>query len=369
MTAGARVVAGGRTQVVVARAEVVLVVGVAEVTPGGTIRHEIVGGEVGQARRRGRARTAAGERDRRTGVQGTGRVVAVTLQDLVVLHPACVGGEVAAAIFGAHADEQRGFTAEAVGDVAVGQGELCRIGRGAAGDHITELDGAGAAEVVLVLIEVVLTRDLDALEVLLRDEVHDACDGIRTVDGGSATGQDFHALDELRGDLVEVGCRLTDAAVGHATTVDEHEGARGAETAEVDRRGARGAVGDRRVLRGEGLRQLVDEVLDAGDALRFDVSGGDLGDRAARLEVGLLDARTRDDDRLKCGGIGGILRVGERGDDRGRDRSEHQCTTHGECDGVGGTHEYPPKDGLPVDLITNTLHTLRHCGCNAIYCR
>jgi hypothetical protein len=22
---------------------------------------------------------------------------------------------------------------------------------------------------------------------------------------------------------------------------------------------------------------------------------------------------------------------------------------------VGGTHEYPPKDGLPVDLMTNTL--------------
>ena len=304
MTAGAHVVAGGRTQEVVGRAEVVLVGGVAEVAPVGTVRHEVVGGEVGEARRRGRARATAGERDRRARVQRAGREVTVALQDLVVLHPARVGGEVAAAIFGADADEERGFTAEAVGDVGLGQGELRRVGGGTAGDDIAQLDGAGAAEVVLVLVEAVLARDFDAFEVLLRDEVHDARHGVRTVHGRGTAGEHFHALDERRGDLVEVGCRLGHAAVGHATTVDEHEGARGAEATEVDRRGAGGAVGDRRVLRGEGLRQLVDEVLDAGDALRVDIGRRHLGDRAAGLKVGRLDARTGDDDGVELGGAG-----------------------------------------------------------------
>ncbi len=220
-----------------------------------------------------RRRAAATVRQRRGGVAGRGerarREVAVALQHFVVVADTGVGRDVAAAVFGADAHQDVELGATAVGDVVARQAELRRIGRRAALDHVTQLDGAVAIEVVLVLVEAVLGVELHALEVLLHDEVDDAADRVRAVHGRGAAGQDFDALDHRGRNLVEVGRRVGDAAVGHAATVDEHQGAGRAEAAQVDRRGTGGAVRHVRVLRGEGLRQLVDEVFDARHALRL----------------------------------------------------------------------------------------------------
>ena len=53
------------------------------------------------------------------------------------------------------------------------------------------LDGA----VLLVVVETVVDVELHALKMVVHDEVHDACNGIGTIDRRCPAGQDFHALD------------------------------------------------------------------------------------------------------------------------------------------------------------------------------
>ena len=91
------------------------------------------------------------------------------------------------------------FEALAVGNVIGRQLELVRVGRSASRDHVAQLHFAGAAVVVVVLVEAVLGVEFNALEVLLHDEVDDAADRVRSVHGGRAAGQDFDPLDHAAG--------------------------------------------------------------------------------------------------------------------------------------------------------------------------
>ena len=147
----------------------------------------------------------------------------------------------------------------------------------------------------------VLGINLNAFEVFLHDEVDDARNGVRTVHGRCAAGQNVNAVDELAGDEVEVSCRVVRRAVRHALAVDQDQRAGRAEVTQRDRRGTRGAVGNRRVLRSESLRQLDDEVFNARDALKLDVFRRHRRDRAGGRQVGLEDARTGNGDALLAG--------------------------------------------------------------------
>ena len=60
----------------------------------------------------------------------------------------------------------------------------------------------GVAVVVPVLAE--LAVNLEPFEVFLHDEVDDARDGIGTVCRGRTAGDDFDALDEAGGNLIEI---------------------------------------------------------------------------------------------------------------------------------------------------------------------
>ena len=235
---------------------------------------------------------------RRVGIERAGRVVAVALQHLVAVVHGRVGRDVAAAVAAVDADHQRQLLAFAVGHGVVRQGVLAGFTASRPAIVSRSFTAPGTAEVVLVPVEVVLGRDLDALEVLLHDEVDDAGHRVRAVHGRCAAGEDVDALDHLRRDLVDVrgrGCR-GDAAVRHAPAVDQHQRAGRAEAAQVQCCRAGRGVRHRDVLRRKSLRQLVDEVLDAGDALRHDIRRGDLRDGCRRLEVRGANARTRDDD-------------------------------------------------------------------------
>ena len=309
MTHRAEAVATVRTLVVVGRTEVVEVRASVE-------RSERVAGRLVDRERRARgvevarvARGRAAATVRQVDVTGRAerarREVTVALQHFVVVADTGIGRDVAAAVFGVDAHEDVELGAGTVGDVVARQPERGRVGRRAARDDVTQLDGAVAFEAVVVLVEAVLRVELHAFEVFLHDEVDDAADRVRTVDGRGAAGQDFDALDHGGRDLVQVGRRVGDAAVRQATTVDEDEGAGRAEAAQVDRCGTRRAVGDVRVLRSECLRQLVDQVFNARDALRGDVGAGDLRHGAGALDVRHLDAGTGDDDLFDLG----VLRV------------------------------------------------------------
>ncbi len=171
--------------------------------------------------------------------------------------------------------------------------ELRRIGRGAPGQ-------VAVGTVLRVLIGAAVVLDLNALERVVHDEVHDARDGVGTVHGRRTARQHFHPLDQRRRNVVEVGRVGGRTARRHALAVDEDEGAGRAEVAQVDGRCARCAVGNVAVLVGERLRQLVDDVgrrLQAGDR---DVLRGDGVDRARALECRRRDARTGDFHLFEC---------------------------------------------------------------------
>ncbi|EEF25216.1 conserved hypothetical protein, partial [Ricinus communis] len=69
------------------------------------------------------------------------------------------------------------------------------------------------------------------------DEVDDAGDGIRAVHGGRTARHRLHALDQRRGNRVDVG-REVRAGDGEAAAVDEHQVARRSQVAQVQRRRA-----------------------------------------------------------------------------------------------------------------------------------
>ena len=97
-------------------------------------------------------------------------------------------------------------------------------------------DGAQISRVVALLGDPVLAPELDAVEAVLEDEVDDAGDGLRAVDGRCAAGHDLDAVDEVGRDVVEVDRRRTGQTRDEAAAVNEHERAVRAEVAQVDRR-------------------------------------------------------------------------------------------------------------------------------------
>src|SRR5690606_25150112 len=156
------------------------------------------------------------------------------------------------------------------------------------------LDGIVA---LAVLVAGELHVELEALEVVLHDEVDDAGHGARAVGRGPAARAQLHLLHECPRDLVDVGGERERVAEAHAMAVDQHQRAVRSQAAQVQGGGAGRAVRFvRRQLRRD-LRQVVDEVLDAGDAAIGELFRADLGDGARRDEVGIgRDARTRDRD-------------------------------------------------------------------------
>ncbi len=203
--------------------------------------------------------------------------------------------------------------------------EVARVGFRTGLDHATQV--AHAVVVVVVLVEAVLGVDFDAFKVATHDEVHDASDSIRTVNGRSTTGQDFNALDHLARDLVQVGGVILRRAIAHALAVDQHQGARRAKVTQRNRCRTRSTVGNGRVLGGEGLRQLGDQVFDAGHTLNVDVFARDLGHRAGRRQVGLANTRAGHHDIFDLAGLLGLRRRLSHG--RSGHASKREACNHG----------------------------------------
>jgi hypothetical protein len=191
-----------------------------------------------------------------------------------------------------------------------------------------------------------LAADLDALIVAAQHEVDDAGDGVRTVDGRIAAGDDVDPLDQVVRNRIDVRRDgvVQDVGGDVAAAVDEHERAERAEAAQIEQVEARNADAGARILLGIGaaqLGQVVQRVADIGVALLEEGVAADRGDRNRGFEVGAADARAGDDDRgariggllgrrlvgcrLGVGGLGagGLGRAGDRGgrgqlDPRGR---------------------------------------------------
>src|SRR5262252_2075530 len=80
--------------------------------------------------------------------------------------------------------------------------------------------------VIAVVVDAEVGIDTDPLEVIVHDEVHDACDRIRAVGRGGTAGQHVDALDQCGGYLVHVrsrGVTQVDDARSTAGRVSGHE--------------------------------------------------------------------------------------------------------------------------------------------------
>ena len=150
-----------------------------------------------------RRRTGADEAAVAGGLRAASREVARVFRDRVQVTEAAIHRDVALTVGAVHADDRVQVDRVAVEDAVRRFGD--RTGRVAAqtfGD-----DAARERVGVVMLIAGPLAVELDALEVLAHDEVHDAGDGVRAVHGRGAAGQDFDVVDERGGDLVQVGDR------------------------------------------------------------------------------------------------------------------------------------------------------------------
>ena len=163
---------------------------------------------------------------------------------------------------------------------------------------------------------------------VLEDEVDDARDRVRTVDGRIAARDDVDPFDQVRRDGVRID---RDAVVEHvradmAAAVDQHERALRVEAAQIEQveagcaeeaGGVRGAEG------GAQGGQLVQRVADRDLTGLEELLAADGRDRRGGFEVRAADARSGDDDRavVACGIIGdGRVALCRRRRDRRRVR-------------------------------------------------
>jgi hypothetical protein len=200
-----------------------------------------------------------------------------------------------------------------VGDV-VGLAALVRAQQVAA--TAQDLGPAGDAELVAIAVAVGgdagVGFDLQAGELLVDDEVHDAGHGVRAVDRRGAARDDVDARDQHLRDRVDV-----DGAVGvgrrQAMAVHQHQRALGAEAAQGQDvlslvAGAVARTGrDRRALED---RQLVQTVRQAAGRRLLDLFGRDHRHRRRRVGGDRGDARAGHGDRLHDLRVIGVSRRG-----------------------------------------------------------
>ena len=276
-------------------------------------------------RRRGTAAIEAAVAGRVALAERARAVVVLRLQHRGDVAVRDVGRRVAVVVGGVHADDEREVLGEAGVHVVRRGLEARAVVRVVIGEHRPRQ----AIVVLVVVVHAVVGAELHAFKVVVELEVHDARDRVRAVHRRRAAGQDVDGLDELGRDLVDVRRAVAARVAGaEAPAVDQHQGALRTEVAQVDLRRAVRAVGKRRTLRREHLRQLVQHVLNARRTALLQVRRSDLRDGADRdLVRGERNARTRDDDLFdgRTGGRRSRLRVREasRGKRAARERQVH----------------------------------------------
>ncbi|CAN5383448.1 hypothetical protein BH10PSE4_BH10PSE4_37390 [soil metagenome] len=184
---------------------------------------------------------------------------------------------------------------------------------------------------------------LQAVEVLLGDEVDDAGDGVRTVGRRRAVLQHLDPADGRAGDDVGVDNAGPGRGQGvdrHAPAVQQHQGALRAQAAQVDRARAFRALGATVELVGVAQhavrdRQRLEQFHRRGRALLLQVLGADHIDRQRGVLRRAANERTGDDDLFDLDGavlgfglgLGGAARQG-RDERQGRGPPQERRSLH-----------------------------------------
>ena len=66
------------------------------------------------------------------------------------------------------------------------------------------IGGLRSCVIIFMAVSTIVIIEAETVEAVVHDEVNNATHGIRTVNGGAATGQNVHALNQRRRDEVQV---------------------------------------------------------------------------------------------------------------------------------------------------------------------
>src|SRR6202043_505618 len=185
-----------------------------------------------------------------------------------------ITGEVSLAVIEVLTHEYREVMLVAIADAAGGNG---RLRRESCVGIIRTQQTLDIAIVLVVLAEAVLPIDLNAFEVLLENEIDDACDGIGAIGGRRSTRHYIDPLDQRHRYLVYIGRDILIGGAGVTSAepapVDQHERALRTQAAQVHRREASGRrqrarrVTEVRIGSDDILRQLIHQIRDVGGSL------------------------------------------------------------------------------------------------------
>ena len=173
------------------------------------------------------------------------------------------------------------------------------------GERKTARPELGLDELVVVLVAVGRRAHahLDALELVVEDEVHHACDRVRPVHSRSTAGEDVDALHHERRNDADVG-RFCGAG-RQALAIDQGQGTTRTKTAKVNGRVTQCTVVVKGIERWRHLRILVDQILCAGNAGVLEFFLLDLRHRRRCSDRLALNTGTGHDDRVEILGLFG----------------------------------------------------------------
>ncbi len=201
------------------------------------------------------------------------------------------------------------------GEVALHRRQLRAVAVAGRQQHAGPVRGlaegeAGVVVAVRAVDERVAGLQLQPVEVATGDEVDDAADGVGAVGGGRAVLQHFDPADGRGRD--QVGVHIDGAGRGgHPAAVEQHQGAFGAEAAQVGAAGARGLAGPElvrftdRALHG---RDRLDQVDRRRRPLLLQFVVADDVDRQGGVFGRAGDERAGDHDLFDHRGVGGLGR-------------------------------------------------------------
>ena len=177
---------------------------------------------------------------------------------------------------------------------------------------VAAVEGRAPAEVVALNVAAAIEgavdegRSLKAVQVRAGDDVHNAGDGVRTIDRRSTVLQDFDALDHgLRDDVQVDGLNLAArTSRADATAVQQDQGPLGTQAAQRHRVDAAAAFGHEagqlvvQLIGARGDRRLLEQFGGIDHAFQGRLFAGDHLNGRGRREFVTTQARTGDDNVL-----------------------------------------------------------------------
>ena len=144
-----------------------------------------------------------------------------------------------------------------------------------------------------------LALDRNAIKIPLEDEVDHPGHRVRTVNCRVAAGDDVDAFEQIDRDGVDVNQVVTRNRGDMAAAIDQHQGPRCAEAAQIEDVEAGGADEPSRVARAEGRaqrRQVIQRIAQRNVAAVGQFTRGDRGQRNRRAERWAGKVRTGNND-------------------------------------------------------------------------